>query len=183
MSAATNRTVRQTDTGGIPDMATFESWERPGAAVEGYVVPPGESLERPYFTSNRALAGTASTGGVISVEEGILQPGQPGPYRHYHPNMAQTFYVLEGELLLQIGDRVERAGPGTFAFCPAGCVHAFRAVGTEPARVLVTAMPPGPAEGYFRELARLPREAGEAEWDALGKKWGNIVVGPPLEAD
>jgi len=41
-------------------------------------------------------------------------------------------------------------------------------------------MPPGPAEGYFRELAKLPPEAGEAEWDALGKKWGNIVVGPPL---
>jgi quercetin dioxygenase-like cupin family protein len=183
MSAAANRTVRPTDTGGIPDMATFKSWERPGAAVEGYVVPPGESLERPYFMSNRALAGTASTGGVITVEEGVLQPGQPGPYRHYHPNMAQTFYVLEGELLLQIGDQVERAGPGTFAFCPAGSVHAFRAAGTEPARVLVTAMPPGPAEGYFRELAKLPREAGEAEWDALGKKWGNIVVGPPLEAD
>lgn len=164
-------------------MVTLKSWDRASAPVEGYIVPPGESLERPYFASNRALAGTASTGGIITVEEGVLEAGQPGPYRHYHPNMAQTFYVLEGELLLQIGDQVERAGVGTFAFCPPGCVHAFRAAGAEPARVLVTAMPPGPAEGYFRELAKLPREAGEAEWDALGKKWGNIVVGPPLEAD
>ena len=164
-------------------MDTLKSWETASAPVEGYIVPPGETLERPYFTANRALAATASTGGVISVEEGLLEPGGPGPYRHYHPNFAQTFYVLEGELLLQIGDRVERAGAGTFAFCPVGCVHAFRAAGSGPARVLVTAMPPGPAEGYFRELAKLPPEAGEAEWDALGRKWGNIVVGPPLEVD
>ena len=82
-----------------------------------------------------------------------------------------------------MGDQVERAGPGTFAFCPIGCVHAFRAAGAEPARVLITAMPPGSAEGYFRELAKLPPEAGEEEWDALGRKWGTIVVGPPLEAD
>ena len=81
-------------------MAT-QSWERASAPVEGYIVPSGESLERPYFTSSRALAGTASTGGVISVEEGVLPPGAPGPYRHYHPNMTQFFYVLEGELLLQ----------------------------------------------------------------------------------
>jgi quercetin dioxygenase-like cupin family protein len=165
-------------------MATVKSWARSSGAVEGYIVPPGESLERAYFQApNRALAGTASTGGVILVEEGVLPPGRPGPYRHYHPNMSQTFYVLEGELLLQIGNQVERAGVGTFAFCPIGCVHAFRAAGTEPARVLVTAMPPAPAEGYFRELATLPPEAGEAEWDVLGRKWGNIVVGPPLESD
>ena len=164
-------------------MATVKSWERAGAAVEGYIVPPGESLERPFFASSRALAGTASTGGLIGVEEGVLEPGRPGPYRHYHPHIAELFYVLEGELLLQIGEHVERAGVGTFAFCPAGCIHAFRAVGTEPARVLIIAMPPGPAEAYFRELARLPRDAGEPEWDALGKKWGNIVVGPPLEAE
>jgi len=150
--------------------------------VEGYILPPGESLERLFFASSRMLAGTASTGGLVAAEEGVLDPDQPGPYRHYHPNTAELFYVLEGELLLQIGDLAERAGAGTFAFCPAGCVHAFRAMGTVPARVLIIAMPPAPMEGYFRELAGLPREAGEAEWEALGKKWGNIVVGPPLEA-
>ena len=63
-----------------------------------------------------------------------------------------------------------------------GCVHAFRAVGRAPARVLIIALPPSASEAYFRELARLPGEAGEVEWDALGKKWGNIVVGPPLES-
>lgn len=162
-------------------MITRKSWEQASAPVEGYIVPPGESLENPYFPSSRGLAWTASTGGLIAAEEGVLEPGQSGPLRHYHTNVAELFYVLEGELLLQIGDQVERAGPGTFAFCPIGCVHAFRAAGEEPARVLIMALPPGVAEGYFRELAKLPADAGPAGWERLGQKWGTVAVGPPLE--
>jgi quercetin dioxygenase-like cupin family protein len=162
-------------------MTAMKSWERASASVEGYIVPPDESLENPYFPSSRSLAWTGSTGGVVAVEEGVLEPGQPGPYRHYHPNVTGLFYVPEGELLLQTGEHVERARPGTFAFCPIGCVHAFRAAGQEAARVLIMVMPPGVAEGYFRELAKLPADAGEVDWERLGQKWGTIVVGPPLE--
>ena len=78
---------------------------------------------------------------------------------------------------------VAKVCAGTFAFCPAGCVHAFRSLGPEPARILIMAVPPAPMEAYFRELARLPRGAREAEWEALGEKWGNIPVGPPLESE
>lgn len=162
-------------------MTTTKSWQTAAAPVDGYIVLPGEGAEHPFFPSGRVLAGTASTGGIIAVEEGVLEPGHPGPYRHYHPHIAELFYVLDGELLLRIGEQTERAAAGAFAFCPAGCIHAFRAVGSEPARVLIMAMPPSSGEAYFRELAKLPREAGEAEWDVVGKKWGNIVVGPPLE--
>lgn len=162
-------------------MIATKSWEQASAAVEGYIVPPGESLERPYFPSSRGLAWTASTGGMVGAEEGILEPGQPGPYRHYHTNLTELFYVLEGELLLQIGEKVERAPAGTFAFCPVGCVHAFRAVGRGAARVLIVALPPLVAEGYFRELAKLPPDAREEDFRQLGQKWGTIVVGPPLE--
>jgi len=164
-------------------MATIKNWEKAGAPVEGYIVPPGESLESPSFASSRGLAWTASTGGLIGVEEGVLQPGQSGPYRHFHTNLTELFYVLEGELLLQIGGQVVRARPGTFAFCPIGCVHAFRAVGSEAARVLIMGMPPVIGEGYFRELAKLPPDAGEEAWQQLGQKWGTVVVGPPLESD
>src|SRR5437588_9715406 len=108
-------------------MTESRSWEKAGAAVEGYIVPPGKGAEHPFFPSARVLAGTASSGGLVAVEEGVLEPGQPGPYRHYHTNVTELFYVLEGELLLQIGDQVQRASPGAFAFCPIGCVHAFRA--------------------------------------------------------
>ncbi|MDQ2742983.1 MAG: cupin domain-containing protein, partial [Chloroflexota bacterium] len=134
-------------------MTTTKSWQTDTAAVEGYILLPGEGAAHPFFPSARVLAGTASTGGILAVEEGVLEPGQSGPYRHYHPHMAELFYVLDGELLLQIGEQVQHARAGTFAFCPAGCVHAFRAIGSKPARMLIMAMPPGAGEAYFRELA------------------------------
>ena len=108
-------------------------------------------------------------------------PGEPAPYRHRHSNLAELFYVLEGEVLLQIGERVERAPAGTFAFSPENNVHAFKAVGSTPARMLIMALPPACAERYFEELEKLPADAGEAEWDALGQKYGVEIVGPPLE--
>ena len=52
-------------------MVTNKSWERASALVE--------SLERPHFTSNRALAGMASTGGVITVEGGFWNLVSPAP--------------------------------------------------------------------------------------------------------
>jgi hypothetical protein len=48
-------------------MATIKDWEKAGAPVEGYIVPPGESLESPSFASSRGLAWTASTGGLIDA--------------------------------------------------------------------------------------------------------------------
>jgi hypothetical protein len=46
--------------------------------------------------------------------------------------------------------------------------------------MLIVGMPPGVAEGYFRELAKLPPDADRAAWERLGQKWGTVVVGPPL---
>ena len=160
----------------------IKDWEKAGAAVEGYLVPPGESLERPFFPTSRALAWTGSTGGLISVEEGVLEPGESGPMRHYHTNVAECFYVLTGEVWLQLGDRVVHAEPGTFAFCPIGCVHAFRAAGNTTARLLIMGMPPGISEAAFREMAKMPADAPPEAWEEVGRKWGMVVVGPPLEA-
>jgi quercetin dioxygenase-like cupin family protein len=162
-------------------MTAAQNWEKITAAIEGYIVPPGEGPVSPTGPLNRAKAWSASTGGLIAVEEVVLRPGSPGPRRHFHTNQCELFYVLEGSLRLQIGEQVVMAGPGTFAFCPIGCVHAFRVAGESAVRLLIMALPPGPAEGYFVELARLSTP-GEADWERLGNKWGVVAVGPPLEA-
>lgn len=164
-------------------MEGMKDWERPSAAVLGYIIPAGEGMQHPFFPTARSLAWTASTGGLIVVEEAVLEPGQSGPSRHYHTNVAELFYVLDGELLLQIGEQVVRAQPGAFAFCPIGCVHAFRALGPKPARVLIMALPPGIPDAAFREWANLPADAGEDAWREAQQKWGVIVVGPPLEGE
>ena len=60
---------------------------------------------------------------------------------HLHRDDRESFYVLEGEITLYIGDRPgERAGAGSFAHVPGGTVHGFR-VESETARYLILTTP------------------------------------------
>jgi quercetin dioxygenase-like cupin family protein len=55
---------------------------------------------------------------------------------HVHARHAEALFVLEGELMLRLEDRVHRVGPGTWAFVPPEVVHSFEVTGgvgsTEP---------------------------------------------------
>ena len=53
----------------------IKDWEKAGAAVEGYLVPPGESLERPFFPTSRALAWTGPSGLFETIAGPIGQTG------------------------------------------------------------------------------------------------------------
>jgi hypothetical protein len=52
-------------------------------------------------------------------------------------------YVLEGELVLRIGDERHTAPAGTFAFVPRETVHGFHNAGTVTAALLVVHHPAG----------------------------------------
>ncbi|AFY93241.1 cupin domain-containing protein [Chamaesiphon minutus] len=67
---------------------------------------------------------------------------------HKHP-WEETFYILEGELDIQIGDRYETIGAGAVAHFPANAVHAFKIV-SPVARVLII-VSPTIAEAFYRE--------------------------------
>ncbi len=81
-------------------------------------------------------------------------PGGFSTGLHVHRVQEETFYVLEGECLWQVGERQVRATPGTYLFLPPGVPHNIaNASSSEPARVLMTVSPPG-HEHYFEELAK-----------------------------
>jgi quercetin dioxygenase-like cupin family protein len=67
---------------------------------------------------------------------------------HKHP-WEETFYILEGELDIQIGDRYATIGAGAVAHFPANVVHAFKIV-SPVARVLIV-VSPTIAEAFYRE--------------------------------
>ena len=73
---------------------------------------------------------------------------------HVHRVQEETFFVLEGECLWQIGDRKVTARPGTFVFIPPGVPHNIGNAGERPAKVIMTVSPPG-HERYFEELSAL----------------------------
>jgi quercetin dioxygenase-like cupin family protein len=93
------------------------------------------------------------TGGAFSQ---IIAGAEPncGPPLHVHHNEDETFYVLEGELEIRIGDQLHVGTPGTLVFGPRNIPHTFRNVGQAPAKMLVTLVPAG-FERFFEEVHEL----------------------------
>jgi mannose-6-phosphate isomerase-like protein (cupin superfamily) len=91
--------------------------------------------------------------GFFSLTESVLAPGFPGPVLHWHREMVDSFYVLEGRLSLRRGDDSFQAEPGAFALVPPRAIHTFANPGEEEARVL-NLMAPGGFEQYLKEVAR-----------------------------
>ena len=75
-----------------------------------------------------------STRGTYSLMEQLM-PAKAGPPPHVHDQGEEVFYILEGEMALQLGDQVVIGTSGQLVRIPAGTPHAF-AVRTETARVL-----------------------------------------------
>jgi len=77
-------------------------------------------------------------------------PGWGKAPPHVHVRHGEALYVLEGELALQLEDRVHRVGPETWAFVPPGVVHAVEVAGDAPARFLVLHAPGSGYGDYVR---------------------------------
>ena len=80
------------------------------------------------------------TGGAYSVIEDETPP-EAGPPLHVHSKEDETFYVLEGEYELQIGDLSFTATPGTYFFAPRGVPHSFKNVSPKTGRLMIVFSP------------------------------------------
>ena len=92
----------------------------------------------------------------LSLIEFEVKPGG-GVQPHYHKGHSDSFYILEGELEVHVGDEVVTATPGMYVLAPPGAVHFFRNVSATPARVLNLHTPGGFAE-YRLELEALHKK-------------------------
>ena len=80
------------------------------------------------------LADRNDTGGRWSMMEQLLPKGSgPGPHKHTWSD--ETFYMLDGEITLLVGDETRTARKGDFIMVPRDTRHAFR-VDSETARFL-----------------------------------------------
>jgi quercetin dioxygenase-like cupin family protein len=61
-------------------------------------------------------------------------PGQ-GPELHHHP-YDETFIILEGQVLVQVGEETVVGGPGDIVVGPPGIPHGFTNVGPGLARLV-----------------------------------------------
>jgi mannose-6-phosphate isomerase-like protein (cupin superfamily) len=100
----------------------------------------------------------------IGISEAWRDPGDPPPRPHLHLRHVESFYVLEGELALRVGDRALPAKAGSWVQVPPGVLHAISFPGAVPVRFLNLHTP---SCGFGPFLHAL-RDAGDEQLAAAG---------------
>jgi mannose-6-phosphate isomerase-like protein (cupin superfamily) len=148
------------------------------------VLAPGEVRRNP-LSAPSVKAGSRDTAGLLAVWEGTLAPREPGPPLHLHTREDEALYVVEGSLLVQIGEERHELTAGSFAWIPRDTPHAFANAAGVAARVMGLAVPGG-IEGLFAEqseyFAHLRGAPDLAELGRIGARYGGRLLGPPITA-
>ena len=96
----------------------------------------------------RFLATGEETNGKYALWEAIVPPGG-GPPPHVHSREEEGFYILEGEITFQVGDKRVIATAGMFANMPVGTPHSFKNESGKPARMLIAVAAAGLEQMFF----------------------------------
>ena len=125
--------------------------------ADAYLSRPEESeLRWMGETSTSFLATGEQTGGAFALVDERAKRGESVPL-HLHKDDMESFYVVEGEVTLYLGDQPGvRVGAGSFAHVPGGTVHGFR-IESATARYLILTTP---RHGEFYRAITLPSRAG-----------------------
>jgi mannose-6-phosphate isomerase-like protein (cupin superfamily) len=75
-----------------------------------------------------------------SLAEVILPPGK-GSLPHYHPEVEEVYYLLQGEAEMEVDRQVERVGPGDVVVIPSKATHHIRNLSDKEVILLVTCAP------------------------------------------
>jgi mannose-6-phosphate isomerase-like protein (cupin superfamily) len=117
--------------------AAFDSFDPPAdgglPAGDAIVSGPGEG-ERMVSGSRDARMKCAL--GDLSLSEWEIRGPISGPPEHAHETQVDAFYVLEGELQMNVEGQAQPAGPHALASIPPGVRHTFAHPGDEPGRIL-----------------------------------------------
>jgi quercetin dioxygenase-like cupin family protein len=129
-----------------------------GDVTGAYVYQPGEAeLRWMGKTSTYFLAEGENTGGAFCLVDERASRGESVPL-HRHSDDMESFYVLEGEITLYIGDQPGvRAPAGSFAHIPGGTVHGFRIESEEARYLILTTSRHGQ---FYRAITRASRPGG-----------------------
>ncbi|HEX4831698.1 MAG TPA: quercetin 2,3-dioxygenase [Trebonia sp.] len=132
-------------------------------------------------------ATSEQTGGQYWLAEQRSANGYASPV-HLHTREDETFYILEGEVSIEIDDTLHLAGPGGTVYAPRGLPHSYK-VESAQARWLVLGTPGG-FDGWFFDTGKpadqlvIP-EFNPADFPDFGdviasvEAYGGKVLGPP----
>jgi quercetin dioxygenase-like cupin family protein len=111
---------------------------------------PGDEL--------RFLITGEETNGAFCIMEASVAPGG-GPPPHIHHREDESFFLLQGALTVNVGDKTLHASPGDFVHLPRGIAHSFKNTSNVDAKMLVTITPAG-LEKFFEAVFDLAVPGG-----------------------
>jgi len=156
-------------------------------ATKPYRLASGEGLADVWWKAGRITvkAGPDETGNAFS-QFVVDDPRGSAPPLHVHHNEDETFYILDGQVTMFVGDERIDLAAGDYCFGPRGIPHAYL-VRSERARMLVTISPSG-SEQLFVSLG-VPVTSAEPPTDTvmppmpemarLFAGYGAEILGPP----
>ena len=127
--------------------------------VSATITPGGAAPDLVYPNGNRVtyLARGEATGGLFGLYKWEFSEAVSGPDPHFHRTLAESFYILSGEVRIYDGRSWVTTRPGDFVHVPPGGLHGFRNESGAPASMLLHFAPGAPREGYCERLDRLAR--------------------------
>ena len=126
----------------------------------------------------RILLRAEDSDGSLGAVEMLMDPGDAGPPLHAHSLHAESFYVLEGDLTVQLGEDRVTGRVGTWASAPAGTPHTLANFSPRPARVLCLFSPGGFERRFQRMLASGAERDALADLAAAERE--TVLLGPPM---
>jgi quercetin dioxygenase-like cupin family protein len=112
-----------------------------------------QSLDRSVWYNGSLMTFLATgedTHGQFALIEAVARKGNVPP-PHIHHREDEIFYVLEGEVVVSVGDRTMKGRAGTMFFLPRDVAHSFT-IESEQSRMLILLSPAG-LEEWFKEFS------------------------------
>jgi mannose-6-phosphate isomerase-like protein (cupin superfamily) len=114
--------------------------------------------------------------GLLVLENTFHARG--GPARHLHYDQDEWFYAVEGEFIVEVGAERFTLGPGDSLLAPRRIPHVWAYAGDALGRMLITFMPAGKMEAFFRRVTQA--NAMPPQDPEVWREHGMELVGPPL---
>ncbi len=117
-----------------------------------------------------------------------IAPGGGAPL-HLHPDLADSFYMIDGRLAMRCGEQTFVATAGDYVVVPVGVPHTFRVLGSEPVRMLQVHDDDSflrfiKAAGVPATSATVPTTTQlSIDFDDMPRvaaETGQLVIGPPM---
>jgi quercetin dioxygenase-like cupin family protein len=152
-------------------------------ALSATAVPAGAGEAIWWLGSLAEIKATAAdTGGLMTIVEVTDRPGSEAPL-HVHHHEDEGFWILEGDVTIEVGDTTIECHAGDYAFGPRGIPHRYT-VGDAGCRMLFI-VTPGGFEGLVREMGTPaesrtlppPSEPDFAHVAAVAEKYGCELLG------